>query len=168
MQRPAAIYGSASGRIDVFWVSLDNSSVLQTWFEGSQWHTATVAKAEDPFGLAPSAYADELGRMDVGWTDLAGKIWYTQLNGGQWATPSELNLSKMFAGKQGLPGPPNFNPGSPLIAYNTANRRSHNTEFLVCDHPNQVVVLLASPHLYRGQNRLTHKSRINTPRQFPS
>jgi hypothetical protein len=133
MQRPAAIYGSAPGRIDVFWVSLDASSVMQTWFDGSQWHTATVAKADGPFGLAPSAYADEPGRMDVGWTDGAGKIWYTQLSGGQWTTPSELNLSLMFAGKQGLPGPPNFNPGSPLIACNAANRRSHNAEFVVCD-----------------------------------
>src|SRR5207248_6658237 len=112
--------------------------------DGSSWHTATIAQGDEPFGFAPAVYDNQPGKMDVGWTDRVGKIWYTSFDGDHWTTPVELNPSNMAGAKQ-VPGtdsgnwspPVNFAASSPLAGCpSPLYRRSPNTEFLVCDNQN--------------------------------
>jgi len=136
MQAPAPICGYAPGRIDVFWCAADNTSVMQSWFDGLDWQTRTIATSNQPFAPAPAVYADKPGKMDVGWTDADGNILYMQRQRDRWDGPTLINPAFM-ATSDGSDPPSDFHPGSALIACPSAiNRRwgntEFNTEFLVC------------------------------------
>ena len=136
-QRPVALYGftrdgSTSSRIDVFWCATDQTSIVHTWSnDGTTWQAAIIAESNGPFGLAPAIYSDQPGKMDIGWTDADYRIWYMSWTGSGWTSPLQLNPEAMTA-SQGWK-PQNFGPQSPLVACATPlNRRSANTEFLIC------------------------------------
>ena len=132
MQRPVARVGFTPGRTDVFWCAIDQSSIMQTWFDGASWQTQTIAQSDGPFGLAPAIYSDQLGKMDIGWTDRASRLWYMSWDGSRWTAPTELNPSAMTP--VGGAAPVNFGAGSRLVpCAEPRNRRSGNTEFLICD-----------------------------------
>lgn len=132
LQRPVALYGFTPGRIDVFWCATDQSSIVQTWSnDGTTWQAAIIAQSNGPFGLAPAIYSDQPGKMDIGWTDAESLIWYMRWTGSGWTTPVQLNPEAMTASE--VWKPQNFSAGSPLCACATPlNRRSANTEFLIC------------------------------------
>lgn len=132
MQRPVALTGFTPGRTDVFWCTMDQSSIMQTWFDGTKWQTATIARGDGPFGLAPAIYSDQPGKMDIGWTDRAGRLWYMRSDGSRWTAPAELIPSAMTPVNG--PAPLSFGAGSPLVACaDRSRRRPGNTEFLICD-----------------------------------
>jgi hypothetical protein len=133
LQAPVALYGFTPGRIDVFWCATDQSSIMQTWSnDGTIWQTAVIARSNGPFGLAPAIYSDQPGKMDIGWTDAQGLPWYMSWSVSGWTQPVQINTSALATPV--VWGPINFAAASPLVACaNPLNRRSGNTEFLICD-----------------------------------
>src|ERR1700694_3950087 len=133
LQPPVALYGLSPGRLDVFWCATDQSSIRQTTStDGTTWQTAVIAQGNGPFGLAPAIYSDQPGKMDIGWTDANSQLWYMSSNGSQWPNPVQLNPEAMTAPE--VWAPQNFGAGSRLVACaGPLNRRSSNTEFLICD-----------------------------------
>ncbi len=134
LQRPVALNGFTPGRLDVFWCATDQSSIKQTTStDGTTWQTAVIAQSDGPFSLAPAIYSDQPGKMDIGWADANSQLWYMSWNGSQWTNPAQLNPSAMTA-------PDGWGAAEFRRRFSTGpcagplNRRSSNTEFLICDN----------------------------------